>query len=192
MKNKISLILTILFCSTFFNYSFVNSFQQEGNKTSKQVEVEINIDETSDNQTDRTITISGDSNDVRKILGKVVESEVEKTTEDIQSKLGFQTDEEWNEYMKTEPSFQVKVTVKIDKDIPDDVIIISLRSANNYENQEINVMDGKKQKVEFHVNDFIYSEYDICVIGKTTKDVYDCNTEQYDDAIEKVTLEIEK
>ena len=53
-------------------------------------------------------------------------------------------------------------------------------------------MNGKKQKVEFHVNDFIYSEYDICVIGKTTKDVYDCNTEQYDDAIEKVSLEIEK
>ena len=192
MKNIIPLILTILFCLAFFNYSFVNSFQQESNKTNKQVEVEINIDETNDNQTDRTITISGDSNDIRNILGKVVESEVEKTTEDIQSKLGFQTDDEWNEYMKTEPSFQVKVTVKIDKDIPDDIIIISLRSANNYENQEINVKNGKKQKVEFDVNDFIYSEYDICVIGKTTKDVYDCKTEQYDDAIEKVSLEIEK
>ena len=46
MKNIIPLILTILFCLAFFNYSFVNSFQQESNKTNKQVEVEINIDET--------------------------------------------------------------------------------------------------------------------------------------------------
>ncbi len=46
--------------------------------------------------------------------------------------------------MKTQPTFEVKVNVKIDQDIPDDVIIISLRSANNYENQEINVVDEKK------------------------------------------------
>ena len=92
--------------------------------------------------------------------------------------------------MKSEPTFEVKITIKIDQDIPDDIIIVSLRSANNYENEEINVSDGEKQKLEFHVNDFIYSEYDVCAIGKTTKDVYDCNSEQYDDAVEKVSLKV--
>ncbi len=79
----------------------------------------------------------------------------------------FSTEEKWDEYMKTQPTFEIKVNVKIDQDIPDDIIIISLRSANNYENQEINVVDGKKQKLEFHVNDFSYSEYDVCAIGTT-------------------------
>lgn len=50
------------------------------------------------------------------------ESELEKTTEDIESKLGkFSTDEEWDEYIKTQPTFEVKVNVKIDQDISDDI-----------------------------------------------------------------------
>ena len=92
--------------------------------------------------------------------------------------------------MKTQPTFEVKGNVKIDQDIPKDVIIISLRSANNYENEEINVFDGKKQKLEFHINDFSYSEYDVRVIGKTSKDVYECNNWLCDDAIERVSLKI--
>ncbi len=48
----------------------------------------------------------------------------------------------------------------------------------------------EKNKLEFHVNDFIYSEHDVCAIDKTTNDVYDCNSEQYEYAIEKVSLEV--
>jgi hypothetical protein len=171
----------------------MDSYQQQTNSNNNetQISVKVSIDETEDNKTDRTITISGGSSDVRNIIDKVVESEFEKTVEDVQSELGFDNDNEWKEKMKSEPTFEVKITIKIDQDIPDDIIIVSLRSANNYENEEINVSDGEKQKLEFHVNDFIYSEYDICAIGKTTKDVYDCNSEQYDDAVEKVSLKLE-
>lgn len=189
LRNQLYLILLVVF--VYFNLT--DSYQQQANNNNNetQISVKISIDETEDNKTDRTITISGGSSDVGNIIDKVVESEFEKTVEDVQSKLGFQNDDEWKETMKTEPTFEVKVTVKIDQDIPDNIIIVSLRSANNYENQEINVIDGEKQKLEFHVNDFIYSEYDVCAIGKTTKDVYDCNSEQYDDAVEKVSLEVE-
>ena len=92
--------------------------------------------------------------------------------------------------MKTQPTFEVKVNLKIDQDIPDDVIIISSRSANNYENQEINVLDEKQQKLESHINDFLYSEYNVRVIGKSSKDVYNCNNWLCDDAIEEVSLKI--
>ena len=189
IRNQLYVILLIVF--VYFN--LIDSYQQQTNSNDNetQIAVKISIDETEDNKTDRTITISGGSSDVSNIIDKVVESEFQKTVEDVQSKIGFQTDAEWKEKMKTEPTFEVKVTVKIDQNILDDIIIISLRSANNYENQEINVSDGEKQKLEFHVNDFIYSEYDVCAIGKTTKDVYDCNSEQYEDAIEKVSLEID-
>ena len=99
------------------------------------------------------------------------------------------------EQEKKKPSFmmtdiQVNVNVKIDQDIPDDIIIISLRSANNYENQEINVIDGKKQKLEFNVKESSYSEYEVCAIGKTSRNVYDCSNELYDDAIETVSLKV--
>lgn len=196
-KNLSCIICLISFIFIDF-YLSDSSYQQEediiknNNNNETQVSVEISIDETEDNQTDRTIIITGGSSDVSNIIDKVVQSELEKTTEDIESKLGkFSTDEEWDEYMKTQPTFEVKVNVKIDPDILDDVIIISLRSANNYENQEINVVDGKKQKLEFHINDFSYSEYDICAIGKTSKDVYDCNNGLYDDAVEKVSLKVD-
>ena len=79
--------------------------------------------------------------------------------------------------------------MKIDQDILKDVIIISLKSANNYEDEEINVFDGKKQKLEFHINYFSYSEYDVCVIGKTSKDVYGCNNWLFDDAIKRGFIE---
>lgn len=161
------------------------------NNNETQVTVEISIDETEDNQTDRTITITGASSDINSIINKVVDSEVEKTMGDFGSDSKIWTEEEWDQYMKTQPTFEVKVNIKIDQDIQDDVIIISLRSANNYENQEINVVDGNKQKLEFQVNDFSYAEYDVCAIGKTSKDVYDCNNGLYDDAVEKVSLKIE-
>ena len=189
IRNQLYVILLIVF--VYFN--LMDSYQQQTNSNNNetQISVKVSIDETEDNKTDRTITISGGSSDVRNIIDKVVESEFEKTVEDVQSELGFDNDNEWKEKMKSEPTFEVKITIKIDQDIPDDIIIVSLRSANNYENEEINVSDGEKQKLEFHVNDFIYSEYDICAIGKTTKDVYDCNSEQYDDAVEKVSLKLE-
>ncbi|MGI9012250.1 MAG: hypothetical protein ACR2F1_13835 [Nitrososphaeraceae archaeon] len=79
----------------------------------------------------------------------------------VQSTLGVYSDEEWKEDINSESTFEVKVTVKIDQDIADDTIIVSLRSANNYENQELQVIDGEKQKLEFNVNDFIYSEYHV-------------------------------
>jgi hypothetical protein len=189
IRNQLYVILLIVF--VYFN--LIDSYQQQTNSNNNetQISVKVSIDETEDNKTDRTITISGGSSDVRNIIDKVVESEFEKTVEDVQSELGFDNDNEWKEKMKSEPTFEVKITIKIDQDIPDDIIIVSLRSANNYENEEINVSDGEKQKLEFHVNDFIYSEYDVCAIGKTTKDVYDCNSEQYDDAVEKVSLKVE-
>jgi hypothetical protein len=189
IRNQPYVILLIVF--VYFN--LIDSYQQQTNSNNNetQISVKVSIDETEDNKTDRTITISGGSSDVRNIIDKVVESEFEKTVEDVQSELGFDNDNEWKEKMKSEPTFEVKITIKIDQDIPDDIIIVSLRSANNYENEEINVSDGEKQKLEFHVNDFIYSEYDVCAIGKTTKDVYDCNSEQYDDAVEKVSLKVE-
>jgi hypothetical protein len=189
IRNQLYVILLIVF--VYFN--LIDSYQQQTNSNNNetQISIKVSIDETEDNKTDRTITISGGSSDVRNIIDKVVESEFEKTVEDVQSKLGFDNDNEWEEKMKTEPTFEVKVTIKIDQNIPDDIIIVSLRSANNYENEEINVSDGEKQKLEFYVNDFIYSEYDVCAIGKTTKDVYDCNSEQYDDAVEKVSLKVE-
>ena len=189
IRNQLYVILLIVF--VYFN--LIDSYQQQTNSNNNetQISVKVSIDETEDNKTDRTITISGGSSDVRNIIDKVVESEFEKTVEDVQSELGFDNDNEWKEKMKSEPTFEVKIIIEIDQDIPDDIIIVSLRSANNYENEEINVSDGEKQKLEFHVNDFIYSEYDVCAIGKTTKDVYDCNSEQYDDAVEKVSLKVE-
>ena len=132
-KNLSCIICLISFIFIDF-YLSDSSYQQEediiknNNNNETQVSVEISIDETEDNQTDRTITITGGSSDVSNIIDKVVQSELEKTTEDIESKLGkFSTDEEWDEYMKTQPTFEVKVNVKIDPDILDDVIIISLR-----------------------------------------------------------------
>ena len=62
--------------------------------TKRHRSLQISIDETEDNQTDRTITITGWSSDVNSILDKVVESEIEKNIEDIESKLGkFSTEE---------------------------------------------------------------------------------------------------
>ena len=40
-------------------------------------------------------------------------------------------------------------------------------------------------------HDFSYAEYDVCAIGKISKDVYDCNNRLYDNAVEKVSLKIE-
>jgi hypothetical protein len=190
IRNQIYLIFLTFF--VFFN--IIDSYQQQAdsNNNETQISVEISIDETEDNKTDRTITISGGSSDVRNIIDKVVESEFEKTVEDVPKKLGFQNSDELEEKMKTEPTFEVKITVKIDQNIPDNIITISLRSAHNYENQEIDVRDGEKQNLEFHVNDYLYSEYDVCAIGKITKDVYDCNSGQYDDAVEKVSLKVEQ
>jgi hypothetical protein len=55
--------------------------------TMRHRSLQISIDETEDNQTDRTIAITGGSSDVISILDKAVESELEKTTEYIESKL---------------------------------------------------------------------------------------------------------
>ena len=51
----------------------------------------------------------------------------------VQSTLGVYSDEEWKEDIYSESTFVVKVTIKIDQDIADDTIIVSLRSANNDE-----------------------------------------------------------
>lgn len=52
---------------------------------------------------------------------------------------------EYDEYMKRQHRFKVKVNIRIDQHITDNVIIISLTSANNNENQAINVVDEKKE-----------------------------------------------
>ncbi len=68
--------------------------------------LQISIDETEDKQTDRTIAITGGSSDVNSISDKAVESELEKTTEDIESKLGkFSNEEEWDEYMNENTTY---------------------------------------------------------------------------------------
>ena len=74
----------------------MDSYQQQTNSNNNetQISVKVSIDETEDNKTDRTITISGGSSDVRNIIDKVVESEFEKTVEDVQSELGFDNDNE--------------------------------------------------------------------------------------------------
>lgn len=127
----------------------------------KHRSLKFGINETEDNKTDRTITISWGSSDIKNIIENVVESEIQKLQKMVQSTLGVYSDEEWKEDINSESTFEVKVTVKIDQDIADDTIIVSLRSANNYENQELQVIDGEKQKLEFNVNDFIYSEYHV-------------------------------
>ena len=127
----------------------------------KHRSLKFGINETEDDKTDRTITISWGSSDIKNIIENVVESEIQKLQKMVQSTLGVYSDEEWKEDINSESTFEVKVTVKIDQDIADDTIIVSLRSANNYENQELQVIDGEKQKLEFNVNDFIYSEYHV-------------------------------
>ncbi len=82
------------------------------------------FDKTEDNKTDRTITISEGSSDIKNIIEKIVESEIQKTAEDVQSTLGVYSDEKWKEDINSEPTFEVKVTVKIDQDITDDTIIV--------------------------------------------------------------------
>ena len=44
----------------------------------------------------------------------------------VQSTLGVYSDEEWKEDINSESTFEVKVTIKIDQDIADDTIIVSL------------------------------------------------------------------
>ena len=51
------------------------------------------IDKTEDNKTDRTITISEGSSDIKNIIEKIVKSEIQKTAEDVQSTLGVYSDE---------------------------------------------------------------------------------------------------
>lgn len=78
-------------------------------------------------KTDRKIVITGGSSDLSSIL-ESVRIRIEKTTEDIESELGkFSNQEEWDEYMKTQHMFEVKGDIKIDQDIPKDVIIESLK-----------------------------------------------------------------
>jgi hypothetical protein len=60
------------------NYQQEEDIIKNNNNNETQVSVEISIDETEDNQTDRTITITGGSSDVSSIIDKVVQSELEK------------------------------------------------------------------------------------------------------------------
>ena len=99
----------------------------------KHRSLKFGIDETEDNKTDRTITISRGSSDIKNIIENVVESEIQKLQKMVQSTLGVYSDEEWKEDINSESTFEVKVTIKIDQDIADDTIIVSLRSANNDE-----------------------------------------------------------
>ena len=86
-----------------------NYQQTNSNNNETQLFIKIGIDETEDNKIDRTITISEGSSDIKNIIEKVVESEIQKTAEDVQSTWGVYGDDKWKEDINSKPRFEVKV-----------------------------------------------------------------------------------
>ena len=68
--------------------------------------MKIGIDETEDNKTDRTITISWVSSDIQNIIENVVESEIQKLQKMVQSTLEVYSDEEWKGDINSESNLK--------------------------------------------------------------------------------------